>query len=151
MDPAEQTAQFLSGLPDTIRSNILAFVLIYVFDYPLKRDDDLRAIVIEKFQTPDGMRRIAIVLRATGVIDFVLERTIFMQRANEARLPIIAQKLENDAKAAEIIETMMMSRELQLRHAETALQTWTSLRSNELSPGNLMAFEDSCLKGSLPA
>ncbi len=151
MDQAEQIAQFLSGLPDTIRDNILVFVLVYVFDYAPNRGDDLKVITVDKIQGPAGLRRVAVVLRAIGVIDHLLERNAGTLRANEMRLPIVAQKLQDDPKLAQIIETQMMAREMQIRHVETALQTWTALRSNELSPGSLMAFEDSCLKGSLPA
>jgi hypothetical protein len=151
MDQIDHIIDFLCGLPNTIRNDVIIFVLIYAFDYEPQALGDLSSILKERINSYYGMRRFGALLRVIAATDHVLLRFVATENLNRSRLPIVAQMLADNPKLSQYLETRKLALPLELRHAEAALQSWKLLRDNELSPQNLMVIEDKCLKGPGPS
>jgi hypothetical protein len=156
-DLAEIIVHFLSKLPDTIRSDILVFVLFYAFDFdPIKGmpgvesprilDTKMVAELRRRLLDSKGLERIGAVIRSASSTDHVLARFVATEHANESRLPRLVQNERTAPNIKLFLQKMMLGREFRLRHAEAALQSWRALRDNELSPSSLIGFEDRCLR-----
>jgi hypothetical protein len=99
MKPREAIIAFLEHLPDTIRSDIAAFVLIYAFD-EFPTDGELISSIKSKMEAPSVTRQMGRVLRVISALDYVLERAIANSRENVTRLPFMIQEMsDNPAKA----------------------------------------------------
>lgn len=145
-DLAEIIFCFLSKLPETIRREVIVFVLIYAFDFVLtSKDSDLTEELRRKLLEPDGLGRIGSVIRCASSTDHVLASFVATGHANEWRLPRLVQDERLSPNLRLGLQKTLLGRELRLRHTEAALQSWKALRDNELSPSSLMRFEDRCL------
>jgi hypothetical protein len=145
MNPAEAAVDFLCGLPDTIRNDILVFVLLFAADLQPGKEIDFRDEIKTRLGETAGLRHFALVLRLVGATDYVLQRQLTVTRINVARLPQIAQTFLGDERLSKHFEQMKLGEPLKRRHVEAAYHSWQALRASSLSNQNLMDFEHSLL------
>jgi hypothetical protein len=88
-------SEFLCGLPDTIRNDILVFVLLFSVDLDPGEKTDFREEIKTRLAGTTGPRHFGLVLRLISATDYVLERTLPVARVNVARLPRIAQEFRD--------------------------------------------------------
>ena len=150
MDAADITTDFLTQLPDTIRMDVLIFVLLYSFTHKYKPGDDLNDVAANKISRATGLGRLIATVRSVGVIDFVLRRLVATTHRGKTQLPLAAKRAEDfPAEFSTGLQKMALANDLRLRHAEAALRRWEALRADELSPGRLCQFEDGILNPNI--
>ena len=140
---------FVSGLPQTIRNDILLFVVMYSGCAPaaqIERDPDQDFVELMRqflLRQPSDIDTIGAVLRTIAALDFVIPRAVETSRRTEA----IAAKLAD--KFPEKIERIRMGLPLRQRHYDQVMADWRDLRANSITARTLLDFEDSRL-GKIP-
>ena len=144
-DLDEVVFTFLSGLPDTIRDDVLMFVLLYAFDSISDGKVDNISELTKHLATPDTMRRFGATVRTVMVTDFVLRRisrTISDPKAREK----FADDITKDApELLHIFQKVSLRQPMRDRHFVDSLVSWNTLRASQLSHQSLMDFENRCL------
>ena len=140
-DPRKVIASFLSGLPTTIRTEALLFVILYAVGIDPPDDKNQFEDIVLNYLMTDGIEAIGAVICVAAVIDFSLERFVSnLDGAEAAFKKMIDQFPQNRA-----LEQAHLSFPLRQRHWEQALADWRNLRATKLTPQKLRDFEDSQL------
>lgn len=145
-DPADVISEFLCGLPDTIRNEVLLFVLLYAIDLSPDKTTDFREEIKKHLSEKKGLKRLGSVIRLIGATDFVLERAAVVSQINDRRLSQLARSLEDNRKISEVLQRMTLGQRLTRRHTEAAHRRWRELRASALSAQSLMDFENIVLR-----
>jgi hypothetical protein len=132
-----------SSLPDTIRTEILFFMMAYAYDEgSMEPNTYLQKIKTELTRT-GKLKRMSATLRAIGALDFILQRSVDKLIDNQR----IAEMLSE--KRPDLADRMRARQPLALRHAKAALSSWKNLRSTVLNHANLARYEDNLLSPRL--
>ena len=107
-DPADVISEFLCGLPDTIRNEVLLFVLLYAIDLSPDKTTDFREEIKKHLSEKKGLKRLGSVIRLIGATDFVLERAAVVSQINDRRLSQLARSLEDNRKISEVLQRMTL-------------------------------------------
>jgi hypothetical protein len=133
---------FLSRLPQTIRADVLSFVVLYAMDDPGDVDahslDRLGGCLAE----PPGPKLFSAVLRIVATVDHVLTR-IPGGAQDEVMLRQYADRAT--PQLAALIEKIVLGLPIRRRHCKTALSDWVRLRATAITAQTLRDFEDRCL------
>jgi hypothetical protein len=136
-DPRKVIASFLSGLPQTIKPDVLGFVILYAIGvdvFPDKKDFEA---VVQNYLAASGIKAIRAVICSAAVIDHHLEgATSKLDVAEEATKILIGRQPGNLT-----LQQARLSFPLRKRHWEQALAEWKLLRATKLSPQMLRDFE----------
>jgi hypothetical protein len=138
-DFAAVTYEFASRLPQTIRSDILIFVVIYATGEFYKGDDLLLRLKNFLLSHPFGLSRFGATLRAISAFDFVIQRAA--NRAKQAQ-PML-QSLPEQFPS---LSSVALQHPLRKSHFLQALEDWEKIRRDLITPHTLRDFEDRCLK-----
>ncbi|BBR77337.1 hypothetical protein WP4S18C04_19230 [Klebsiella pneumoniae] len=134
LDARKVVLQFLTELPDTIRTEELLLVLAYCGQNPNLNDSDSFPESIEKYLLQSGFPGIGAVLCARASIDYTLgDVNLKMIRAEEDLKALVA-------KHPDFPEAGLLGIPLRKRHYAAALEKWNALRANELSDENIRYF-----------
>jgi hypothetical protein len=140
-DPRKIIAAFLSGLPVTIRTEALLFVILYAAGIDPPNDKNQFEGTVLNYLTTSGIEAISAVICAAAVIDFSLER--FVSKAGFADAAF--KKMRDQFPQNPALQQAHLSLPLRQRHWEQALAEWKTLRTTKLTPQKLRDFEDSQL------
>jgi hypothetical protein len=140
-DPRKVIASFLSGLPTTIRTEALLFVILYAAGIDPPDDKNRFEDIAQNYLTTSGIEAISAVICAAAVIDFSLERFVSKLDVAEAAF----RKMRDQFPENRALEQAHLSFPLRQRHLEKALADWRNLRATKLTPQKLRDFEDSQL------
>lgn len=146
-DPAVVVFDFLSLLPDTIRSDIILFVLIWAFDWRRIGIANPVEVLRERLNPSSQITRFSSALRCIGVIDFVLFRFVAANFEAIDALETAQNDERSDAIVRAEIEKILLGSSLQKKHFEIALGSWNALRAHKISPLRLIGFEHRSLRG----
>jgi hypothetical protein len=137
-DPREVIVSFLSGLPQTIRTEALLFVIMYAIR--IKPPDKVEEFerVVRDFLMTDGIPAVGAVICAAAVIDQSFESLISNLDRAETGLKILVKRHPDSPG----FQQSHLSFPMRRRHWEQALDSWKGLRATKLTPRNLRDFED---------
>lgn len=134
LDARKVLLQFLTELPDTIRTEELLLVLAYCGQNPKLNDPDSFHESIEKYLLQGCLSGIGAVLCARASIDYTLgDVNLKMIRAEEDLKALVA-------KHPDFPEAGLLGIPLRKRHYAAALEKWNALRANELSDESIRYF-----------
>lgn len=135
-DPRRVIAAFLSGLPQTIKKEVLLLIITYAI-----RDRKLRANpkgfeqAVLNFLTCDGIDAIGAIICTLAVLDHSLEG--FAKNRAESALRTMADRHPDNVP----LRRAHLSAPLRKRHFEQAFSDWRHLRETKLAPERLQDFE----------
>ena len=139
-DLAQVVYDFAIGLPKTIKSEILTFVIAYGPGYGLDSgfDEKLKTLLIAP---PLGLQKFGATLCIIGALDYVLHTRLEISRHAKAKLQFLKEKLPESSAAEIALARLPVSQ----RHLEKAVASWRTLREGVLAVHNLQDYEDRCL------
>jgi hypothetical protein len=136
-DPRKVIASFLSGLPTTIRTEALLFVILYAVGIDPPDDKNQFEDVMLNYLSTSGIEAIGAVICAAAVIDHSLEGFVSKLDGAEAAF----KKMRDQFPQNRALQQAHLSLPLRRRHWEQALAEWKLLRATKLSPQMLRDFE----------
>ena len=138
--------EFLTSLPDTIRSDILAVVVIYGCDGELGQPEELEEAIRKELLDRRGMRRFGAVLRVRAAADFALMHRVTMAHRNQANPPMIPYEMQVSEAVRRSIETMQLRGPLMIRHLEDAQRRWNAFCERHMNPLDLIEYQERIMR-----
>jgi hypothetical protein len=140
-DLASEIVGFLDSLPATISPEILMFVMLYALDDDTAIDDAATFLpeIKQKLSGTSGMKRMSIIIRIIGALDYVLQRAV----DKLVDIPNVVAVLSE--KRPDLADRISARQPLTLKHQQAALSSWKKLRTNLLTYANLSRYEDDLL------
>jgi hypothetical protein len=140
-DPRKIIVSFLSGLPQTIKTEVLMFVILYAVGVDMPADKNDFETVVQNYLTTSGIAAIRAVICSAAVIDHVLGGIVSNLDRSEATFKTMLNRYPKNLP----LQQAALSFPLRKRHWEQTLAEWKLLRSTKLAPRKLQDFEDSQL------
>jgi len=143
MEPADPRAlvlSYLTGLPTTIRTEALLFVIIYAIGIALPENSGEFENVVRDYLMRPGLRGVGAVLCTAAAIDYSFEGLVSKLGRTDRVLKIMAHKHPNFPPESRL------SLPLRGKHWEQAWASWKLLRKTQLTPQKLQDFEDSQIR-----
>jgi hypothetical protein len=139
LDFAGKIYEFACNLPQTIRPDILAFVVVYATGKFNEGDDAL--LRLKSFLPPrmSGLSRFGATLCTIAAFDYVLQRAASTARQCRPMLHAIAEQIPE-------LDAVVLGHPLRERHFSQALDDWKKIRRDLITPQTLEDFEDRCLR-----
>jgi hypothetical protein len=128
--------EFLLGLPTTIRTEMLFFVIIYVMDCKLPEKTDEFETLVRGYLTAPGFPGFGALLSAIAVIDYEMGSLARKLPLAEAALKAVERKHPDFPKESGL------SFPLRRRHWEQARVDWLKLRGTRLTAERLQDFHE---------
>jgi hypothetical protein len=139
-DPRRLIFHFLDGLPETIKLDVLAFVVILstrAFPSDTSNQGMADAVTALLFDTRDIFATGAVVCVAAA-LDYTLEHAV-------AEAPETIGFIKAAAQQIPSLEGSVLRHPMRSRHYERALSDWRALRTTRLTAVQLRDFERSLL------
>jgi len=138
-DFADTIYEFACKLPQTIRPDILVFVVVYATGKFNEGDDML--LRLKTFLSPrmSGPSRFGATLCAIAALDYVLQRAASTARDCHPMLHTLAEQFPE-------LGAVVLGHPLRARHFSQALDDWKEIRRDLITPQTLEDFEDKCLR-----
>ena len=146
LDLAEFIHEFLTGLPDTIRTEILVSVLIYGCDGEPGHPNELGEAIRKELLDRRGMRRLGAVLRVRAAVDFVLMQRVTVTHRNQASPLTIPSHMQVSEAVRHSIETMQLRGPLMIRHLEDAQRRWNVFCEQHMNPLDLIEYQERIMR-----
>jgi hypothetical protein len=138
-DFADAIYEFACKLPQTIRPDILAFVVVYATGKFNEGDDVL--LRLKTFLSPrmSGLSRFGATLCTIAALDYVLQRAASTTRQCRPMLHALAEQIPE-------LDAVVLGHPFRERHFSQALDDWKKIRRDLITPQTLEDFEDRCLR-----
>ena len=131
--------EYILGLPTTIRTEMLFFVIIYAMDRQLPKENDEFGTIVRDYLMAPGMRGLGALLCAIAVIDYSLGKLARDLPRAEASLKAVEREHPDFPKESGL------SLPLRRKHWEQARADWLKLRRTRLAAERLEDFGDSLI------
>ena len=138
-DFADKIYEFACNLPQTIRPDILAFVVVYATGKFNEGGDAL--LRLKTFLSPrmSGLSRFGATLCTIAALDYVLQRAVSTARQCRPMLYALAEQIPE-------LDAVVLGHPLRERHFLQALDDWEKMRRDIITYHTLEDFEDRCLR-----
>jgi len=147
-DPRAVIFSFLDGLPQTIRTEALLFVVMYAMESGIykigsskPKDANDFSKEVEAYLMRSGTAGISAVICAIAAIDLSFENLVSKLDQAEADLAMLTDRDPENLG----FEQLRLSLPMRRRRWEQAWSTWNDLRTTKLAPQRLRGFADNQL------
>lgn len=133
-DPRLVIFDFLKNLPDTIRTEELAFILLYGTGHCSPEESDNFISLIEQYLMRPGYRGVGAVICAMAIIDRRFGQST--EKLEKAQWTL--KNLSNDMIFS---QDVLSSLPLKKEHYSQAMERWKTLKEGPLAENNIRDYE----------